>query len=308
MSAFGPTSRGKWLGMLVWLAGFILTFQPSIRAAENQTGQKLRVGFWNVRDLSVASRDANELNQIASIAHSMDCVALCEVNDGSVIPKLKTRLKALGGNWAYTQTTAKVGNTPSTAERYGFLYRSEKLKVRGKPRVLPELSYVALGESRPFDREPFVTSFKTLDERFDFTVIVVHITWGAKAGYRIGEIHALTNYFNSVQNGSWTDDDVILCGDFNRNAGDASSLGVLQSAIPGLIDTTSPDVPTKIDTSNTYDHLMFQTNFVTEYTGLHGVIRFDEEMFADDDELASETCSDHRPVWAEFVVPAADDD
>lgn len=45
-----------------------------------------------------------------------------------------------------------------------------------------------------------------------------------------------------------------------------------------------------------------------EYTGTHQVIKFDEDMFGDDDELASEVCSDHRPVWAEFLVPQSDDD
>lgn len=290
---------------------FVVWFITSAsHAAESQAGQQLRIGFWNIRDLSISSRDSSELDQIASIAHSFDCLAICELNDGSALDKLKTKLKARGGTWGRVQTAAKVGNTTSTAERYGFLYRSDKLTVRGTPRVMPELSYPVAGETafRTFDREPFASSFKTLDGRFDFTVIVVHITWGSRAAYRIGEVKTLTNYFNLVQIGSATDDDVILCGDFNRNVGDAASLGAMLASVPSLIDTSDANVPTKIDTDNTYDHLLFQTSFVTEYTGTHGVIKFDEDIFGNDDELASETCSDHRPVWAEFRVPQLDDD
>ena len=101
---------------------------------------------------------------------------------------------------------------------------------------------------------------------------------------------------------------MILCGDFNRNVGDSASLGVLLSTIPSLIDSTDGTVPTKIDTQNTYDHLLFPTNFVREYTGVHGVVKFDEDLFGDDDEVANAVCSDHRPVWAEFRVPDQDDD
>lgn len=292
----------------LWAYCFAVIF--SLHSADSQAGTELRIGFWNIRDLSSASRDSSELNQIATVAHSIDCLAICELNDGTVLTTLKNKLAAQGGKWKRVQTSAKIGNTPSTAERYGFLYRSDKLKVRGTPHVLPQLTYTVDGESTPrtFDREPFVCSFKTLDDRFDFTVIVVHITWGAKAAYRIGEVKTLTNYFAQVQAESSTDNDVILCGDFNRNVGDTASLGVLLSSIPALIDTTDASVPTKIDTDNTYDHLLFPTNFVSEYTGTHGVIRFDEDIFGNNDELAETVCSDHRPVWAKFRVPQQDDD
>jgi endonuclease/exonuclease/phosphatase family metal-dependent hydrolase len=293
--------------LAVWIQFFVGII--GLQSAPNQSGQVLRIGFWNVRDLSVVSRDANEQDQIASVMQAFDCVAVCEVNDGSILASLNNRLKAQGGKWSYVQTSTNVGNTKSSAERYGFLYRADKLKVKGRPHVLPQISYTVTGEApRKFDREPFTTSFKTLDGRFDFTMIVVHITWGAKPAYRIGEILALTNYFNRVQAASARDNDVILCGDFNRNVGDAPSLRVLTTSIPGLIDTTSANTPTKIDTDNTYDHLMFQTNFLTEYTGTHGVVKFDEELFGNDDDQASIVCSDHRPIWAEFRVPPRDDD
>ena len=198
----------------------------SVHSAASQEGTQLKIGFWNIRDLSTASRNSSELDQIATVAHAIDCLAICELNDGTVLDTLKANL----------QTGAKIGNTPNTAERYGFLYRSDKLKVSGIPHVLPELSYLVPGEAQPrkLDREPFVCSFATLDGRFDFTMIVVHITWGAKAACRIGEIKVLINYFEQVKAESSTDNNVLLCGDFNRNVDDSASLGVLLSSIPTL--------------------------------------------------------------------------
>jgi endonuclease/exonuclease/phosphatase family metal-dependent hydrolase len=276
--------------------------------APSQAGDQIKIGFWDIRDFSAASRDATELGQIAKVAHDIDCLAIAELNDGTVLGKLKSKLKQEGGKWKYVQTSAKVGNTPSTSEQYGFVYRPDKLKRWGTPRVLDEITYSVANEAnRRFDREPFVCSFRTLDNRFDFTVIAVHCTWGKKAAYREGEVRALKEYFTQVQDHGTGDDDVILCGDFNQNVGDPDSIGHLLT-ISGMVDTTDPNTPTKIDTSNTYDHLLMQTTFTTEYTGNHGTIAFDETMFDDDDELASAACSDHRPVWAECRVPSTDDD
>ena len=44
------------------------------------------------------------------------------------------------------------------------------------------------------------------------------------------------------------------------------------------------------------DHIRFRSADVTEYTGAHGVTRFDETMFSGDKHAAIKACSDHRPV------------
>jgi hypothetical protein len=52
----------------------------------------------------------------------------------------------------------------------------------------------------------------------------------------------------------------------------------------------------------------FQSHRLTEYTGRHGVTRYDEAMLPGDDAAASKACSDHRPIWIRVRVPAMDDD
>jgi hypothetical protein len=38
------------------------------------------------------------------------------------------------------------------------------------------------------------------------------------------------------------------------------------------------------------------------------VIKFDEDIFGNNDDQAALACSDHRPVWVKVIVPEADDD
>jgi endonuclease/exonuclease/phosphatase family metal-dependent hydrolase len=269
---------------------------------------ELVVGFWNIRDFSTASRSRDELRQIARIAHKIDCLAIGELNDTQVLKPLTEELATLGGAWEGVQTPSKTGNSPGSSEYYGFVFRSDKLRIRAPPRILPEVAVVVPGEAAAhrFDRDPGTCSFATHDGRLDFTLLVVHITWGAKVALRRAEVRALKDYFLRVRDEDPGDRDAILLGDFNRDAGD-ESFGELLS-IPSMIDTTEPFPPTVVRGTSTYDHILFQRRFVTEYAGVHGVERFDETSFGDDDTRARTAVSDHRPVWIVLNVPERDDD
>jgi hypothetical protein len=48
-------------------------------------------------------------------------------------------------------------------------------------------------------------------------------------------------------------------------------------------------------------------HFTREFTRRHGIIKFDEMLYGNDERKASLTISDHRPLWAEFEVSADDD-
>jgi len=303
--ALDPLHRGLFLGCFL-----LLVAHCTFGASPDQTGSIIQVAFWNIRDLSVASRDQTELRQIGQVMHSNDCVAISELNDKEVLKKLCTELEAQGGKWKRLQSSKKRGNTSHTAEFYGFVYRSDKVWKRSGVRLLPDLTFDIPGVTNGchFDREPVWCKFATLDGRLDFTLIPVHITFNKKEQIQKAEVRFLTNYFARAQKAVSKDKDLMLMGDFNENVGAQDSLGALIAGIPGLIDTTDPTPPTKVDSANTYDHILFQPVRLTEYTGAHGVTRFDETMFAGDKAAAKKACSDHRPVWVRLKVPAQDDD
>lgn len=51
---------------------------------------------------------------------------------------------------------------------------------------------------------------------FDFSVIVVHVTWGESVKPRDAEVMALDSVYSYVQEENGNENDVLLVGDFNR--------------------------------------------------------------------------------------------
>jgi endonuclease/exonuclease/phosphatase family metal-dependent hydrolase len=201
-----------------------------------------------------------------------------------------------------------VGNTQASAERYGVLYRDDVFDLRAA-RILPEKplrqsGVAGLPANQMFDREPFTVTLATDDGRLDFAYVMAHVTYGETVAPRNAEVRLLASYCRDVAR---EEPDVILCGDFNRNVGDPQSLGWLMDQAR-LIDTTSPDVPTVIRGTHTYDHILLNPQQTAEYRGEHGVVLWDQTLFPGNERAATTAVSDHRPVWIELEVPAADDD
>jgi len=65
---------------------------------------------------------------------------------------------------------------------------------------------------------------------------------------------------------------------------------------------------TNLGSSEVYDNLLIDRRNTREWTGAAGTWRFDEMDYGNDDRVASELVSDHRPVWGEFLVVGVDDD
>ena len=280
---------------------------PADAAPASQVGTTLQLAFWNIRDLSTNSRDATELRQIAQVIHSNDFIGICELNDKYALKELCKLLSTFGGTWKSVQTSKKIGLSSGSKEHYGFLYRSDKLWPRTGVRTLGKIKLTdpGLPPNTQFDRRPAWCKFATLDGAFDFSFIVVHATF-KDTDHTKAEVRALATAFTRVQATTTGDKDVLLAGDCNRVVGDDAFVPLL--ALPQMVDTTLAAPPTVIKGDNTYDHLFFQSHRLTEYTGQHGVTRYDEVMFPGDDAAASKACSDHRPIWIRVRVPAIDDD
>ncbi len=200
------------VALILPLAFCLLTSLPALAAPVSQTGSELQIAFWNIRDFSTTTDRSADFPKIALVLHTNDCVAIAELNEKAALTKLVAELKKLGGKWDYASTFSKSGNTPHSKEYYGFVFRSDKLWKQTSVRVLKEQKLAIPGVAAPyrFDREPAVCKFATLDGRLDFTMMVVHITWGDAEKYRQAEVCALTNYFKTVQNGDPKEIDVIL--------------------------------------------------------------------------------------------------
>lgn len=246
------------------------------------------IAFWNVRQLSMNSRDGIELSLIADVVEDYALVAIAEVEDDRVVGAIGELLVARGGTWG-SFVSEPVGNSAASRERYGLLWRRDVFELVDTD-ILPEVT-TPLG--RRFDREPLLAEFAAVEGGFDFALVVVHVVWGASEEMRIDEVQALVQYDEIARR---VDADVIIAGDLNLNHGEPIGLGALLQQT-GMIDTTAARPATKVDSDNTYDHILLRPDETSEYAGLHGVDTFDLELFPGDPAGASLALSDHRPVW-----------
>ncbi len=251
----------------------------------------ITITTFNIRIFSNNSRDESELYHICNLIKEFDFIAIQEVRDTKILDRTISMLKnQFDLDYKYL-ASPKIGR--KVKEIYAFLYRTDKVEYL-------EESYVVGDEKDLFIREPFFAKFKA--GNFDFYVISIHIIWGDSIAERRAEALLLDDVYLSVQNMD-AENDILLMGDFNLGPDDKGFLELLE--ISDMI-YVNEKIPTSIK-DRLYDNIFFQSNFTQEFTGKYGVMKFDEQLFGNDDKKASLMVSDHRPLWAVFDVSLDDD-
>lgn len=278
--------------VLVLIAGLLT--RATAQEPVTVTSDRVRIASWNIRIFSDRSRDDTELDQICRTLIDYDLIALIELRDEAVLQRTEAMLETMGKDYDY-QVSAEIGR--GVKERYVFLYDTSKIEAVEAGKAFPDPDDV-------FIREPYYATFRA--GKFDFTVIAVHIIWGEAVDERRAEIQSLAGVYNQVQEMDTSEQDVILVGDFNCEPNDEESYTPLRS-IPFMVSLFSLPQKSHIRDTSLYDNIWFQTSYLSEYTGISGIDRFDETDFGNDDDAASLAVSDHRPVWAEFYTDKDDD-
>lgn len=280
-----------------WIAGWLIL--PVVSGCARlevlrPPAEPVTIASFNIRLFSTASRTDAELAQIADLLQRYDLVALQELRDEGVLRRTVAILQQLGLAYAY-EISPPVGR--AVKEHYAFLYRQDRLQIRGAGRLYPD------PEDR-FIREPFYASFDAGD--FDFTLVTIHVLFGSSESERRPEIEALAAVYQTIQDEDPTEQDVILLGDFNFPPTDKGFSRL--KAFPGMVFLIQPPAKTTISDESLYDNVWFQEPYVREYAGESGIEKFDETMFGNDDRAAKLAISDHRPIWARFRTAGPDDD
>jgi endonuclease/exonuclease/phosphatase family metal-dependent hydrolase len=228
-----------------------------------------------------------------------DLIAIQELRDIAALERCVSELASRSRKYSFV--ASKPVGTSKSKELYAYLYRPDVVSHLGDPSIYDD-------HADRFIREPYIAHFRS--GTFDFTMITTHILYGSgkKDPARAGELNAIADVFRQIQNADPSENDIILTGDFNEPP-DSPRFAALVS-IPTLqMIIQGTNVRTVIHDSSLYDNIVFQSQYTDrEYTGIWGVYKFDEEMFGNDDQMASKVCSDHRPVWADFRTDAGDDD
>lgn len=275
----------------------------SLLSSVAPAGSYLRVVDWNLRhegwsgETNYAGDAAQIWNQYGSSSTSpngCDLVICQEVMYDTAATGIASALTSLSGVTWTAAFTDPIGRT-SYKERYAVIYRTDNVSL------LSWSVYADTGDV--YEREPMIIKVRDKRTNEDFTFIDWHTTFGTTAE-RQAEIQAIYNVFNSVQNGSSTDQDVILIGDNNADATSTWWNNLKSTANVSPQVSYQVNVATTINSSggyaNAYDHAWFQASYVTEYSSSG------RDYVADPLALYNNQ-SDHAPIWVKLFSSADTD-
>src|SRR3954470_4361907 len=283
------------IALCMWLAWAwrVRQAREAARPTTSSTSPStIRIATWNLRKFSErqgAGQYPPDLVEIASIIKSaqFDLIAIQEVQrEGQIVEKLRRQLNE---PWRHV-VSDRTGNN----ERYAFLYRSDRVDiVDGSARL------ILMPQTTVFDRAPFTASFRA--GQFDFVLLTVHLSYTDHAR-RAAEASALAALARQIVDGG-SEKDLIVLGDFNEQH-QRGNLHIFEEQGWTKLNRDA----TNLSSSEIYDNLLIDRRFTKEWTGVAGTWRFDEMDYANDDKVATEYVSDHRPAWGEFSTVGPDDD
>lgn len=260
----------------------------------------LRVVSWNMlhagwsgqQDWNGYARQIwNNNGSAAGAANGVDLVFGQEVMYAESAASVASALTAVSGyTWDYRVTEA-IGRS-SYKERYAVFFRTDRVQL------LSSTVWTDTGDK--FEREPQIVKVRHIQTGADYTFINWHTVFGTTAE-RQAEIQQIASVFTAIQNGSSSDQDVILVGDHNREA--TSPWWTTLTAVSPTVSWRVNEL-TSINTScafaSRYDHFWMQNNHVAEYSTSGRDYIADMCAFRNG-------LSDHAPIYISFYSTADTD-
>lgn len=263
---------------------------PSRPASPAAPGDTLSIASFNIQVFGVSKMKKPEaVGILVDVARRFDVLAIQELRatDQTIVPQFVDLINAEGSQYEYV-VGPRLGRTNSK-EQYVYIYDAARIELD------PESVYTVADPGDLLHREPLVARFRVRgvppDQAFTFSLVNIH----TDPDDTDIELDALADVFVAVQNDGSGEDDIILLGDLNVDQRKMGRLG----GLPG-IGWTVTDQPTNTRETATYDNIVFDTRYTTEYTGYSGVMSLQSEYQLTMDQAL--VVSDHYPVWAEFSV------
>jgi endonuclease/exonuclease/phosphatase family metal-dependent hydrolase len=222
---------------------------------------------------------------LADIVSTADIIAVQEVRSAAIDP-VEQFMAMLPERYRYI-IGPRQGRS-SSKEQYWIIYDAEKFTVN-------EME-VWHDEEDIFERSPFVVFFQS-SGNFDFFLINNHIQPGA-ASKEISALPSIVEHYRNSRN----EPDFLIVGDFNADGQyyDENNLENIFGADEYSIIITGEHDTTVAQSENTYDRFIITSSAAEDYTGNHGIVRFDNLYDFEQSDIQPKNVSDHYPVWAEF--------
>ena len=263
-------------------------------AAPALFAENIRVFSFNIQIFGKAKMSKPDVvNILADIVQIADVIAIQEVRSANIEP-VERFMRRLPAHYAYI-IGPRVGRS-SSKEQFWLIYDTRKI------RVLATDTWEDPDDI--YERKPYAVFLQTLD-RFDFVLINNHIQ-PRQASQEIRALPRVIDYYRR----HWNEPDMLVVGDFNAD-GVYFDESLLQQVFPPSAYTVV--ITNEYDTSvagasNTYDRIIITNSALEDWTGLRGVLKFDELYnFEQYPNIRPRDVSDHYPIWAEFRIDADTD-
>lgn len=162
---------------------------------------------WNIQDLGGTKND-EEILFIAKILKDYDLIALQEIvakdpAGAKAVAKIADALNRLGSKWDYSISNPTKSSSSYYSERYAFLWKTSKLRLKKRAALDSELRH-------KIEREPYVGLFELMKNNSSFYVLNMHArTYNKHPEMEISNFKFYPKRFGT--------DCFIFLGDFNLN-------------------------------------------------------------------------------------------
>ncbi|MEN2414751.1 endonuclease/exonuclease/phosphatase family protein [Flavobacterium mesophilum] len=242
---------------------------------------------WNLENFGKSKSDS-EINFIASTVLDYDIIAIQEVVAGyggaQAIAKLSSVLNEKGSKWDYV-ISEPTSSSSYKAERYAFIWKTSKAKLRGKPWL--EQKY-----NLEIDREPYYATFEI-----------------GKKTITLSNFHAITKnknpeteikYFKFLPT-LYPDLNLIFLGDFNCPQSHTVFFPLKKMGYASILQNQKTTLKQKcknnVCLASEFDNIFYKSTVLNYKKS--GVIHF----YAKFDSLPqARKISDHLPIWFEFSL------
>ncbi|PPK94765.1 endonuclease/exonuclease/phosphatase family metal-dependent hydrolase [Nonlabens xylanidelens] len=173
---------------------------PNLVSAQDE----IALVSWNIRDFG-KTKSAEEIEQIGAILKEYDVIALQEVVSGyggsQAVARLADYLNRTGSKWDYSISNPTKSPKYKT-EKYAFLWKTSKVKVIEKAKLITDLDECVY-------REPYQVKLESKKgSKGSFTLLNYHSRKHSEQPEI--EVSCINDYMMNHKN-----ENIILAGDFN---------------------------------------------------------------------------------------------
>ena len=258
---------------------------PSNANTKEERTDRINFVTWNLYNIGL-SKDDEEMRYIADLLRNYDIIAVQEVSTQisgpRAITKLNEELSRKGAKWDYVISDPTSGEG---AERYAYLWRTEKVKLLGRPWLVK-----AKGLDEKINREPYMARFKVGENRI-----------------LMGNFHAVPTSKNPEQeielldelHNAYSRDNLTIMGDFNLSQKSKAFDGLKSKGYRPVLLNQKTSLKTKVKDgehlAQEYDNVFYENEAFQSLKS--GVIDFVKDFGT---LKEARNISDHLPVWCEL--------